>query len=331
MKKSIVIACCLSVCALLLPACEEITLLPQKTELPGVHVLSVGVQAHRDLAIYTCNFEGEGLRRIHPGTPGGSFDGYASFTSNGKKIIATALNERTQHAEIYLMDTDGTSATQAGSYVLEMYPQRPVLSPDGSKIYFSVFGTSPNADARYYTEFWAVDVDGSHLSLLQRKVGHLFGYITSVSPDGATLSGYISQHDAVGTGSYSSDIFLMQADGSNFRKLTQTAAWSGENYLSPRFTPNGRHLIYLNTWEDGTSFVCRRNLEDGGYQMAQSPDHFARSLSLSSDGSRVALIGTDPESGVQRILTYDHLSEAFHPLYGLAKDYKGKPIEVSLN
>ena len=67
-----------------------------------------------------------------------------------------------------------------------------------------------------------------------------------ISPDGKTIAFVLSEYH-LEKGSSNSDIYLMNADGSNIRQITQNEGRDGH----PRWSPDGKQLMFVSTREDG--------------------------------------------------------------------------------
>jgi hypothetical protein len=96
------------------------------------------------------------------------------------------------------------------------------------------------------------------------------------SPDGSQIA-YVTDRDG------NVEIYLMNADGSNPRRLTTTDATEG----SPAWTPDGRHLVYASN-VSGNFQVWIMNADGSGQrQLTQEPrSNFQPAVSL--DGKTIA-------------------------------------------
>lgn len=107
-----------------------------------------------------------------------------------------------------------------------------VVSPDGQHLYFS-----SDRNGAYY-EFYKSDLDGfSNLVQLTNLVGNKFA--PSLSPDGSKIAFQLGDY---GT---SSEIYVMNIDGSNITRLTSNNVYDG----SPCFSPDGQKIVF-SAWDD---------------------------------------------------------------------------------
>jgi len=112
-------------------------------------------------------------------------------------------------------------------------------SPDGSLIIYTAY------DAAGRRHIWMVDAEGRNPT----ELGD--GFDASWSPDGRT----IVFARAVREGSdRTTDIWLMDADGTNARRLTGERAKSES---APRFSPDGQSIVYEMTWNPSDSSAAQ--------------------------------------------------------------------------
>jgi TolB protein len=109
-----------------------------------------------------------------------------------------------------------------------------VVSPDGQHLYFS-----SDRNGAYY-EFYKSDLDGySNLVQLTNSGGNKFA--PSFSPDGSKI---VFQQGDYGS---SSEIYVMNIDGSNLTQLTSNTVYDG----SPCFSPDGQKIVF-SAWDNET-------------------------------------------------------------------------------
>ena len=121
---------------------------------------------------------------------------------------------------MYIMNVDGSAQWKlpkpAG------YPSsgsHPVIRPDGRKLAFS------------NGHIFLMDVDGSEVRPLITRSS----YWHTFSLDGGNIA-----FTAVGDSPHNWEVWVMNADGSNPRSLTNHARFDGE----PSFSPSGRRIAF---------------------------------------------------------------------------------------
>jgi WD40 repeat protein len=126
------------------------------------------------------------------------------------------------NAYIYLVKADGTNLTR-----LEPQGFDPAWSPDGTSLAF----TSNDSD------IYVMDIAGSQPRQLTSSEG-FDDQRPAWSPDGQSIA-FVSRfhnHDA------NYEIFIMNSDGSNQRRLTDNTAQD----WGPVFSPDGRHIVFTS-------------------------------------------------------------------------------------
>jgi Tol biopolymer transport system component len=218
--------------------------------------------------IYVMGADGANPQRLtrHPAS-----DGYPNFSHDGTRI--TFDTDRDGNFEIYAMDADGANPRR-----LTHHPARDVSaswSPDGRKIAFM-------SDRTGAFEVWVMDADGANPTPMTNLGSCWF---PRWSPDGSKLAFHVGRDVHVLTlkdsgltrlttdpdnGMYPSwspdgrriafmswragptEVIVMDADGSNARRLTHTSAGDA---IDPRWSPDGRRIAFVHV---------PRGLEPGG-------------------------------------------------------------------
>ncbi len=207
--------------------------------------------------LYTMNIDGSGLKQVSSGK-GRVTCGY--FHKNGKKIVYSSTKsggdecpptpDRSQGYlwpvyptyEIYVANADGTNVKALTNN--NAYDAEATISPDGKTI---VFTSTRDGDLDIYT----MDINGKNVKRLTNEVGYNGGAF--FSPDGkqivyrayypkneAELKRYkdFLARDLIEPNIF--EVWVMNADGSNKRQVTNLAAAS----FAPFFTPDGKAIIF---------------------------------------------------------------------------------------
>ena len=167
-------------------------------------------------------------------------DTFPSWSPDGTRIAFVSIRHGAEHADIYIMNTDGSNLVQ-----LTQHPASdslPVWSPDGTLIAF-VSTRTGNAD------IYTIKPDGTALTNLTNNLGRDSN--PSWSPNGNYIAfDSLRAEPDPGPGRVGNttgpSIYIMQSDGSNQRRLLPTSL-SGPDLITaanPVWSPDGRILAF---------------------------------------------------------------------------------------
>jgi len=176
-------------------------------------------------------------------------DAYPYWSPDGKQIVFQSDRHDVMMGDrdIYIMNADGSSIRRL--IHREESDETPVWSPDGSQILFSSYVTEEN------NELFIINVDGTGLTQLTDNPGR-DGH-ENFSPDGTTIV-FNSQRDD--DGSLEADnyeIYEMNRDGSDLRRLTDFPEW--DTY--PSISPDGTRILWRRVLPTGGNSQSGRNSE----------------------------------------------------------------------
>jgi TolB protein len=176
----------------------------------------------------------------------------ATFSGeNGRIAFRRYLDTEQTTGAVFTIRPNGHGERQVTHPPSGFVDQTPDVSPDGRRIAFERFSTD---DATPFNEVFVVDVDGSNLTQLTRNAPGEFCNLGGTcsgspawSPDGREIafkqaSGPIRDDLFENVG-----IFVMKADGSNVRRITQLVTPGLGEDLEPQWSPNGRKLVFWRT------------------------------------------------------------------------------------
>ncbi len=220
-----------------------------------------------DWRIFVMNADGTGTdeTNIYSAVPIG-FKGYPDWSPDGTKLVFSA--EFYGQTDIVVHDLV-TQETRNLTNSRTAFDLRPRWSPDGTRVLYA------SAEGGGGFDLYTIGSDGTGLTRLTSMPG--WELDPTFSPDGAQVA-FIAYPDGI------PDVFVMNADGSNVRDLTNTPtvnelqpAWSTAG-IAYRADPRGITGIYVMR-PDGSDV---RRLS-GATEFATDPD-------WSGDGSRIVFV-----------------------------------------
>ncbi len=224
---------------------------------------------HGAWEIYVMDTNGKNQRRL---TNHRHDDYFPSWSPDGGRIVFGSKRDGGFTYEIYVMDADGSNPQRLTNNGHDDYS--PSWSPDSERIVFSSVH-----------EIYVMDADGGNqqkLSQDDRK-----DYSPSWSPDGKRIvfsserKGHFETNFEI-----TSEIYVMDADGGNERRLTENR----NNDWHPVWSPDGRRIAFSSykpgNWDGIEIYVMGA---DGGNERRLTKNLRADdSPSWSPDSERIA-------------------------------------------
>lgn len=234
-----------------------------------------------------------------PLLPHAGFDGNASFSRDGAWVVFTS--ERGGSYDIYRAHPDGTALERLVDD--PAYDDQATLSPDGKSLAF-VSSRSGQAD------IWILELATRKVRNLSNHAGGDFR--PAWSPDGQWIA-FTSDRDSKKPKDASrfgetqaTEIYIVRADGSKMRRVTQTQTVAG----SPTWSTDGKRLIFYEAElvESGNITSIHRRRGIAQISTIDLATNERRVLTTGSgekwsphwlDRDRIAYISGGPEGGVE--------------------------------
>jgi Tol biopolymer transport system component len=178
--------------------------------------------------LFTVNPDGTELFQVTnlPQTELFPSDWFPDFSPDGRRIVFS--HDLTGATELYVINVDGTGLTQVTADGAEnLFPH---WSPDGTRILFAAQFIGDRFD---YHHIASIKSDGTDRQTLTDVL------FDDVDPQ-YTIDGKILFRST--RGNLISALWLMNADGSQPRRITEPALEAGQADVSP----DGRHMVFAN-------------------------------------------------------------------------------------
>jgi Tol biopolymer transport system component len=176
--------------------------------------------------IFTINADGTDLKQLTK-NPGAEFD--PMWSPDGTQIVyRDSRRGMNQDDEIYVMNADGSSQTNLSNSP-SSNEWGPAWSPDGKQIAFN------SNHAGGLPQLYIMNADGSNW----KQLGEQEAEYPSWSPDGSRIV-FMSSAGS------SYDIYIINSDGSNLIRLTDTPGEDGW----PAWSPDGQKIVFESERDD---------------------------------------------------------------------------------
>jgi TolB protein len=195
--------------------------------------------------ISVVNADGSGLTRLTPRpSRNDRIDQHPSWSPDGKKLVYESYREvdGVSNADLYVINDDGTGEVRLTSDAA--YDQTPAWSPDGHTIAFASNRGEIGSSGYRSNDIYLMNAGGGEATRLTDGRNTYpwtdFNYEPNWSPDGKRLTFTRTSCDLSSPGSCSSDILVIDADGSNEQRLTTNPL----NDSGPAWAPDGSRIIF---------------------------------------------------------------------------------------
>jgi TolB protein len=217
-----------------------------------------------DSEIYSLNADGSGARRL---TRSPGFDGFATWSPDGRKILYHSQDRRTGRVGGIVMNADGSGK--------RWLPANGSWSPDGRRI---VFGSMRDGNG----EIYVMNADGSGQRIVV-AIPSSNEFSPEWSPNGGAIA-FATDRDG------NREIYAMDAvGGRNQKNLTRHRLRDMENGTRFRWSSDGRRIAFT-TNRDRNAELYVMNADGTDQRRLTRTPYFESLLDWSPDGSKLAFL-----------------------------------------
>jgi TolB protein len=162
-----------------------------------------------------------------------------SWFPDGKRIAF--YSNRAGNSDIFVMGADGSAPENITSH--EATDTSPSVSPDGKQILF--MSTRDHTEGEVYL----MDADGGNVKRLTNN--DVYEELPSWSPDGTQVAFCRQLAKESEEGSTNAEIFVMNVDGTNVRRLTRLDSFDS----CPVWTADGKRIAFHYSDQEGAGIM----------------------------------------------------------------------------
>ncbi|MFW6074418.1 MAG: WD40 repeat domain-containing serine/threonine protein kinase [Chloroflexota bacterium] len=214
-------------------------------------------------------------------------------------ILYAAVSEDGQESQISIMNPDGSDPQPLTE--VDGQPHDPRISPDGSWFVYTVVTPGEEEEGAYgedeageeTTDIYVASADGEEVINLTEDSADWYGH-PSWSPDGERIA-FTSDRD----GNW--EIYTMTREGEDIRRITEEPARDAW----PVWTPDGERIVFASDRNGAMDIYSMDNDWTNVEQLTDWPDTVDTRPAVSPDGSQIAFVSQNPDTGESEIYVMD--------------------------
>lgn len=212
----------------ILPISKITTLFDYDVSPDGKEICFVTSEISQSKGLYGCNLHignlnGTNIRCLTQFSPTDTVGGVNNpkWSPAGDSILFTAFDptetKGKRNVRLWVIKKDGTGLRKIHNEISNYSVNEPAWSPDGKKVAFVERPSNPQQEGYDY-EVYVCDADGSNVKRLTNNDWNEREPV--FSPDGKQICFVSYRHQKVGMAGFGSELYLINADGTNEQRLT---------------------------------------------------------------------------------------------------------------
>jgi Tol biopolymer transport system component len=238
--------------------------------------------------IFSVDRPGAKARKLTSGGSGFNPD----YSPDGRQIVFERRFGGVRPDAILVMGSDGSSPTLVNTTCAAdpcLGDNSPAWSPDGKRFVFErAFGPIVNDEASGGLDLITASADGSAEQLILDVAGNAREpHDAQWSPDGTQIA--VNMLNIKAKPRYGSAIYVLNANGSDFRRITPLRLNAG----SPDWSPDGKRIVFNSSYEGQAAVEIYTVRPDGsGLKRVRKEPKYSASFEpvWSPDGKRIAFV-----------------------------------------